>query len=324
MRLLVTGGAGFIGSNFVRKCFDGSFPSIKTVSVLDKLTYAGNMANLESVRGKIEFTQGDICDRELFLKLLYDCDAIVNFAAESHVDRSIESANDFIETNIKGVQNMLDVIRTESPKKRFLQVSTDEVYGSINEGSWDENCSMLPNSPYAATKASAELLIRAYFKTYNMNVVVTRCSNNYGPYHYPEKLIPLFITNIIEERKVPLYGTGKNVRDWLHVDDHCDAIYKVLTHGEPGQVYNIGGGRELSNEEITKLILRIMGKDENMIAYVEDRKGHDFRYSVDWTKISEKLGYKPKITFEDGLVETISWYLENSDWWQPLKKMNEK
>jgi dTDP-glucose 4,6-dehydratase len=324
MRLLVTGGAGFIGSNFVRKCFDGSFPSITSVSVLDKLTYAGNIANLESVRGKIEFTQGDVCDRELFASLIADCDAVINFAAESHVDRSIENANDFIETNIKGVQSMLDTIRSNNIHVRFLQVSTDEVYGSIDEGSWDENSPMLPNSPYAATKASAELLIRAYVKTHDMDIVVTRCSNNYGPFHYPEKLIPLFITNIIQDRKVPLYGNGKNVRDWLHVNDHCDAIYKVLINGESGQVYNIGGGRELSNEEITKIILKLMDKDEDTIEYVDDRKGHDFRYSVNWNKASDKLGYKPKINFEDGLAETISWYLANPNWWLPLKKRNEK
>jgi dTDP-glucose 4,6-dehydratase len=313
MRLLVTGGAGFIGSNFVRKCFDGSFPSIKTVSVLDKLTYAGNMANLESVRGKIEFTQGDICDRELFLKLLYDCDAIVNFAAESHVDRSIESANDFIETNIKGVQNMLDVIRTESPKKRFLQVSTDEVYGSINEGSWDENCSMLPNSPYAATKASAELLIRAYFKTYNMNVVVTRCSNNYGPYHYPEKLIPLFITNIIEERKVPLYGTGKNVRDWLHVEDHAEAIVEIAQRGTNGETYCIGGNCELTNLELINNLITLYDemnetKSENLIQFVKDRPGHDLRYSIDYSKLQKDLGWSPKRSIFEGLRQTILWY----------------
>lgn len=319
MRLLVTGGAGFIGSNFVRKCFDGSLPEISSVTVLDKLTYAGNLENLKNVFDKIEFVKGDICDAELFSKLTSTCDSVVNFAAESHVDRSIESAGDFVDTNIKGVQIMLDVLRQEKASKRFLQISTDEVYGSINNGSWDENSPMLPNSPYAATKASAELLVRSYYRTYNMNLVVTRCSNNYGPHHYPEKLIPLFITNLIENKKVPLYGNGKNIRDWLHVDDHCDAIYAVLTNGIAGEIYNIGGGRELSNNEITSIILNSMNKSDEFIEYVEDRQGHDFRYSVNWTKIANDLNYEPKVNFEDGIRETIDWYLNNLDWWKPLK-----
>jgi dTDP-glucose 4,6-dehydratase len=319
MRLLVTGGAGFIGSNFVRKCVDGSLPEISSVTVLDKLTYAGNLENLKNVLDKIEFVKGDICDAKLFSKLTSDCDSVVNFAAESHVDRSIESAGDFVDTNIKGVQIMLDVLRQEKASKRFLQISTDEVYGSINNGSWDENSPMLPNSPYAATKASAELLVRSYYRTYKMNLVVTRCSNNYGPRHYPEKLIPLFITNLIENKKVPLYGNGKNIRDWLHVDDHCDAIYTVLTKGIAGEIYNIGGGRELSNNEITSIILNLMNKSDEFIEYVEDRQGHDFRYSVNWTKIEKDLNYAPKVNFEDGIKETIDWYLNNSDWWKPLK-----
>ncbi len=319
MRLLVTGGAGFIGSNFVRKCFDGSLPEISSVTVLDKLTYAGNLENLKNVLDKIEFVKGDICDAELFSKLTSNCDSVVNFAAESHVDRSIESAGDFVDTNIKGVQIMLDVLRKEKASKRFLQISTDEVYGSINNGSWAENSPMLPNSPYAATKASAELLVRSYYRTYKMNLVVTRCSNNYGPHHYPEKLIPLFITNLIENKKVPLYGNGKNIRDWLHVDDHCDAIYTVLTKGIAGEIYNIGGGRELSNNEITSIILNLMNKNEEFIEYVDDRQGHDFRYSVNWTKIAKDLNYAPKVIFEDGIKETIDWYLNNLDWWKPLK-----
>ena len=319
MRLLVTGGAGFIGSNFVRKCFDGSLPEISSVTVLDKLTYAGNLENLKNVLDKIEFVKGDICDAKLFSKLTSDCDSVVNFAAESHVDRSIESAGDFVDTNIKGVQIMLDVLRQEKTSKRFLQISTDEVYGSINHGSWDEDSPMLPNSPYAATKASAELLVRSYYRTYKMNLVVTRCSNNYGPRHYPEKLIPLFITNLIENKKVPVYGNGKNIRDWLHVDDHCDAIYTVLTKGIAGEIYNIGGGRELSNNEITSIILNLMNKSDEFIEYVEDRQGHDFRYSVNWTKIAKDLNYAPKVNFEDGIKETIDWYLNNLDWWKPLK-----
>jgi dTDP-glucose 4,6-dehydratase len=322
MRVLVTGGAGFIGSNFVRKSIQHALPGIKALVVLDKLTYAGTEENLSSVtsQGNLRFVKGDICDAELVSSLLGDVDAVVNFAAESHVDRSINSASAFVKTNVTGVQVLLDGIKASRRKIRFLEVSTDEVYGSIEEGSWDESCPLLPNSPYSASKAGGELLARAYHRTHGMDVVITRCSNNYGPYHFPEKLIPLFITNLIEGKKVPLYGNGKNVRDWLHVDDHCRGIHAALMKGKSGEVYNIGGGRELTNLEITHLILEAMGADELSIEYVEDRKGHDLRYSVDWTKIHRDLGYEPQVKFEDGLRETIEWYRNNRAWWEPLKQ----
>ncbi len=321
MRIMVTGGAGFIGSNFVRRIFDETLTSISSVVVLDKLTYAGELKNLEQVvnQENYEFIHGDICDPVLVGELVDSVDAVVNFAAESHVDRSILSAADFVETNVAGVQVLLDAVKATGKSKRFLQVSTDEVYGSIESGSWDENNPLLPNSPYSASKAGGELLARAYNRTHGMDVVVTRCSNNYGPYHFPEKLIPLFITNLLEGKKVPVYGNGKNVRDWLHVDDHCRGIYEVLMNGSAGEVYNIGGGRELTNLEITDLILSAMGADSSSIEYVEDRKGHDLRYSVDWTKINKVLGYEPKVKFEDGLGETIEWYRNNRGWWEPLK-----
>ena len=248
-----------------------------------------------------------------------EIDAIVNFAAESHVDRSIAGSHDFVQTNIVGVQVLLDAIKFSKRNIRFLQVSTDEVYGSIDLGSWTEDWPLLPNSPYSASKASGELLARAYQKTHNLDVVITRCSNNYGTHHFPEKLIPLFITNLIEGRKVPVYGSGLNVRDWLHVDDHCRGIYLVLTQGRSGEIYNIGGGLELNNLEITNLILESMGADETSIEFVEDRKGHDIRYSVDWTKISKELDYAPQISFENGLRDTIDWYRNNEEWWKPLK-----
>ena len=318
MKILVTGGAGFIGSNFVRHAVEGDYQGIDNVTVLDKLTYAGNLNNFtESQRDKFKFILGDICNAELINELVPKYDAIINFAAESHVDRSISSSRAFLDSNTAGVQTLLDAIKS-NPQVRLLQVSTDEVYGSIAEGSWDENFPLSPNSPYSASKASAELLIRAYFVTYGLDVVTTRCSNNYGPFHYPEKLIPLFITNLILGKKVPMYGTGMNVRDWLHVDDHCRGILAVLLKGESGNVYNIGGGKELSNLEITKRILLELGEDETRIEYVEDRLGHDFRYSVNWDKIADQLGYQPQIDFEKGLRETIDWYQSNQLWWKPL------
>ena len=321
MKLLVSGGAGFIGSNFVRMFIRGNFPGISSVIVLDKLTYAGVKENLieASVSVNFSFVLGDICDPVVISELLKEVDAVVNFAAESHVDRSITGAADFVQTNIVGVQVLLDAIKASARQIRFLQVSTDEVYGSIESGSWTEEWPLQPNSPYSASKASGELLGRSYNRTHDMDVVITRCSNNYGTHHFPEKLIPLFITNLIEGKKVPVYGTGDNVRDWLHVDDHCRGIYSVLMNGRKGEVYNIGGGRELANNEITSLILVAMGADESSIEYVEDRKGHDLRYSVDWTKINRELGYEPKVKFEDGLKETIQWYRDNEAWWKPLK-----
>ena len=320
MQVLITGGAGFIGSNFVRLFSDGAFSDISDVIVLDKLTYAGSLGNFpKSFSFEDNFVKGDICDPTLVRSLLTDIDAVINFAAESHVDRSILGATDFIQTNIVGVQVLLDEIKNSGRDIRFLQVSTDEVYGSIDEGSWSEASPLQPHAPYSASKASGELLVRSYNRTHGLDVVTTRCSNNYGTHHFPEKLIPLFITNLLEGKKVPLYGSGMNVRDWLHVDDHCRAIYKVLMNGRSGEVYNIGGGQELTNLEITRLIIDAMGVDESSIENVEDRKGHDLRYSVDWGKINLQLGYEPQVKFEDGLRNTIQWYRDNEAWWKPLK-----
>ena len=243
---------------------------------------------------------------------------MINFAAESHVDRSITAARDFVETNILGTQTLLSYA-LKNEVSTFVQVSTDEVYGTIDEGSWSEESPLLPNSPYSASKASADLIARSYHRTFGMDVRVTRCSNNYGPHQYPEKVIPLFVTNLIDGKKVPLYGNGFNVRDWLHVDDHCKGIHAVLNKGKPGQIYNIGGGRELNNRELTDTILALMGRDSTSIEYVEDRLGHDLRYSVSHEKISRELGYEPQVTFEQGLLETINWYKENESWWRPLK-----
>lgn len=322
MRVLVTGGAGFIGSNYVRRALLNTLPGINSIAVLDALTYAGIKENLDPVTGhqNFNFIKGDVSDANLVASLLEDIDAVINFAAESHVDRSINSAAEFVSTNVAGVQVLLDAIKVSGRKIRFLQVSTDEVYGSIESGSWHENSPLLPNSPYSASKAGGELLARAYRRTHGLDVVITRCSNNYGTHHFPEKLIPLFITNLLEGKKVPVYGNGKNVRDWLHVDDHCRGIHAALMNGRSGEVYNIGGGRELTNLEITHLILEAMGADESSIEYVEDRKGHDLRYSVDWTKINRELGYEPQVKFEDGLRDTIEWYRNNRAWWEPLKK----
>ena len=321
MRILVTGGAGFIGSNYVRKVFAGSHSGVSSITVLDKLTYAGVKANLDEVKNQtnFRFVEGDICDFGLLLTLMSEVDAVINFAAESHVDRSISNAGEFVKTNIAGVQILLDAIKTSGRKIRFLQISTDEVYGTIASGSWNENSRLLPNSPYSASKAGGELLARAYHQTHGIDVVITRCSNNYGPNHFPEKLIPLFVTNLIENKKVPLYGDGKNVRDWLHVDDHCLGIHSALMNGKSGEIYNIGGGQELSNMEITNLILVAMGTDTSSINFVEDRKGHDYRYSVDWSKINRELGFEPQVKFEDGLRDTIQWYRDNEAWWKPLK-----
>lgn len=320
MRLLVTGGAGFIGSNYVRRILDGTLSGIESVVVLDKMTYAGIRSNLPSeISGVFQFIEGDICDQDLFKRLMAEADSVINFAAESHVDRSIQDPSIFIKTNVEGVNSMLQVIKS-MPNKRFMQISTDEVYGSIENGSWVESEPLLPNSPYAASKASAELLVRSYTQTYGLDTRITRCSNNYGPNHYPEKLIPLFITNILRSKKLPLYGSGLNVRDWLHVDDHCQGIHKVLFSDKSGEVFNVGGGEELTNLEITKLILTEMDCGESLIESVEDRLGHDFRYSVDWTKIHSELGYEPKVKFIDGLKSTIQWYRDNPSWWEPLIK----
>lgn len=320
MRLLVTGGAGFIGSNFVRRIVNGTYSGVSQLTVLDKLTYAGTLKNLEMLPAdSFEFIKGDIANPDLISDLTKRNDAIVNFAAESHVDRSITGARDFIETNVLGVQNLL-AASLQNQVSVFLQVSTDEVYGSISEGSWSEEYPLLPNSPYSASKASADLICRSYNRTFGLDIRVTRCSNNYGPHQFPEKVIPLFVTNLIDNGKVPLYGNGLNVRDWLHVDDHCDGIYSVLSEGKSGNIYNIGGGRELTNRELTEIILRKFDRDESSIEYVTDRLGHDLRYSVSHEKITRELGYKPKINFEDGIEETIEWYKRNESWWRPLKK----
>ena len=319
MRILVTGGAGFIGSNFVRRIVDGSLPGFEKVTVLDKLTYAGTLANLaELSKDDFEFVKGDICDQDLTFDLAKRHDVIVNFAAESHVDRSIANSRDFILTNVLGTHTLLEAARLGGVAQ-FIQVSTDEVYGSIPTGSWTEDSPLLPNSPYAASKASADLLARSYFRTYGLDVRVTRCSNNYGPHQFPEKIIPLFVTNLIDGRKVPVYGDGLNVRDWLHVDDHCRGIFLTLTKGKAGEIYNIGGGKALTNLELTKRILGAMSADDSQIEYVEDRRGHDLRYSVDIGKVTKELGYIPQVAFDEGLAKTITWYRENQSWWRTLQ-----
>jgi dTDP-glucose 4,6-dehydratase len=320
VRYFVTGAAGFIGSHFVRELMAGTYGQPVTgVTVYDKLTYAGNMANLASVADDPRFTfvQGDICDGDLLDQVLPGHDVVVNFAAETHVDRSIHGPQDFIITNVVGTQPILDsCLRHGIP--RTVHIGTDEVYGSIDEGSWNESEPLLPNSPYSAAKAAAEMLVRAYNVTYGLNVSSTRCSNNYGPFQFPEKVIPLFVTNLIDGHKVPLYGDGLNVRDWLHVDDHCRGIAIVIEKGEPGQSYNIGGGLELNNKELTERVLEAMDVDWSMVQPVEDRKGHDRRYSVDESRI-RALGYSPQHTFAEGLAETVAWYRDNQDWWRPLK-----
>lgn len=320
MRFLVTGGAGFIGSHFVRRHLDSTSPS-NSIIVLDALTYAGNVENLAPVMNSenLTFVHGDILDRRIVDSLMENVDVVVNFAAESHVDRSINDPGIFARTNIIGTQTLLDSALKFKITK-FIQISTDEVYGSIENGSWDENFPISPNSPYAASKASGDLLALSYFKTYGLNVCVTRCSNNYGPYQYPEKIIPLFVTNILQGLKLPLYGTGLNSRDWLHVDDHCRAIELVIQGGIPGEIYNIGGGKELTNLELTHFILKQMSLNQDSIRFVDDRLGHDIRYSVNYEKIAKQLGYTPRMDFKTGILNTIDWYKSNRLWWEPLKK----
>jgi dTDP-glucose 4,6-dehydratase len=322
MRLLVTGGAGFIGSQFVRSVSTGTLPinGLTSVVVLDKLTYAGNLANLYPVLGQegLTFLEGDILDVSLVNDLMSQVDAVVHFAAESHVDRSILGAADFVMTNVVGTQTLLDAARRHC-LGRFVHVSTDEVYGSIESGSWTEASPVAPNSPYSASKAGSDLLARAYARTYGMDVVITRCSNNYGPYQFPEKVIPLFVTNLLDGHRVPLYGDGLNMRDWLHVEDHCRGIALAMERGRAGETYNIGGGTELSNRELTARLLSACGSDWAAVDYVEDRKGHDRRYSVDISKIRDELGYEPVVPFDEGLSQTVQWYRENRSWWEPLK-----
>ena len=319
----MTGGAGFIGSHYVRSVLGDAWglEVPDSVVVLDKLTYAGNLANLAPVRddARLRFVEGDILDRALVERLVDEVDVVVHFAAESHVDRSILGASDFVMTNVVGTQTLLDVALRHGIDK-FVHVSTDEVYGSIPAGSWDEDQPLEPNSPYSASKASSDLIARSYHRTHGLPVCVTRCSNNYGPYQFPEKVIPLFVTNLIDGKQVPLYGDGLNVRDWLHVDDHCRGIHLVQADGRPGEVYNIGGGTELSNQELTGLLLEATGRGWDRVERVPDRLGHDLRYSVDITKISGELGYRPLVPFDQGLAETVEWYVTRRDWWEPLKQ----
>jgi dTDP-glucose 4,6-dehydratase len=317
--IFITGAAGFIGSNFV-KLIAEQRPDWK-IAAYDVLSYAGNLANLDEMVGNanFKFIKGDICDADAVDKAIAGCDFVVHFAAESHVDRSILGCADFIRTNIDGTRVLLDAARKHNIK-RFLQVSTDEVYGSLGkDGLFSENSHLHPNSPYSASKASADLLALSYYHTHNTPVVVTRCSNNYGPYQFPEKLIPLFVTNLVEGKKVPVYGDGMQVRDWIHVADHNRAIFAVLEKGNLGEVYNIGSDNEQYNINITKMILKYLGKDESSIQYVTDRPGHDRRYAIDATKIKTQLGWRPQIDFATGLAGTIQWYLDNKKWWSEIK-----
>jgi dTDP-glucose 4,6-dehydratase len=323
VRVLVTGGAGFIGSHYVRTMLTGGYPGFEDadVTVFDKLTYAGNLANLAPVADspRYRFVRGDICSAADLDAALPGHDVVVHFAAESHVDRSISGASDFVLTNVLGSQQVFEAA-LRAGVGRVVHVSTDEVYGSISEGSWTEDQILEPNSPYSASKAGSDLLARAYAQTYGLDISITRCSNNYGPYHFPEKVIPLFVTNLLDGEKVPLYGEGANVRDWLFVDDHCRGIQLVLESGRRGEIYNIGGGRELSNRELTEKLLEATGRDWSYVENIVDPRGggHDLRYSVDFAKTAA-LGYAPRMPFEEGLARTVQWYRDNRAWWEPLK-----
>jgi dTDP-glucose 4,6-dehydratase len=317
MKILGTSEAGFIGSNFTRMLVK-KYPNDKIIN-LDKLTYCGNLDNLKSIEknSNYKFIKGDITNLKLMKKITKDIDIIYHFAAESHVDNSIKDPFVFTKSNVLGTHMLLEAARINKVKK-FIHISTDEVYGSIEKGSFTETDILKPNSPYSSSKAGAELLARSYYKTFNLPVIVTRSSNNFGPYQYPEKLIPLFVTNLIENKKVPVYGTGMNVRDWIYVTDNCEAIEFVANKGKIGEIYNIGGGNEVPNLEITKTILKEMNKDESYIEYVKDRLGHDFRYSLDCTKLNS-LGWKPRFNFKEAMKETINWYKNNEKWWKKLK-----
>jgi dTDP-glucose 4,6-dehydratase len=323
--ILVTGAAGFIGSNFVRMLIRQR-EAVRIVAY-DKLTYAGNLANLSDLLSSpnLTFVRGDICDAAMVEKTLREqaVTEVVNFAAESHVDRSIMGSGPFVQANVTGTQVLLDAARAVNVQK-FLQVSTDEVYGTLPEDKpevkFTEETPLAPNSPYSASKTAADCLVRSYFHTFHMPVLTTRCSNNYGPYQFPEKLIPLFVTNLIEDKQVPLYGDGMNVRDWLYVDDHCEAIWTVLNKGTFGEVYNIGGNNELTNRRITEVVLKEMGKSwDTSVRYVKDRPGHDRRYAIDASKIGRKLGWSPRFRFEQAIVDTINWYRKNENWWRSIK-----
>ena len=323
MRVFVTGGAGFIGSQYVREVLGDAYPGFAgaEVTVFDKLTYAGNLENLAPVADspRLRFVRGDICSATDLDAALPGHDVLVNFAAETHVDRSIVGAADFIQTNVFGAQQVFEAALRHDIG-RVVHISTDEVYGSIDEGSWSEGQLLEPNSPYSAAKAGSDLIARAYAKSYGLNISITRCSNNYGPYHFPEKVIPLFVTNLLDGLKVPLYGEGANVRDWLFVADHCRGIQLVVEKGQPGEFYNIGGGEELSNRELTELLLKATGRDWSYVTQIIDPRGggHDLRYSVDYSKAAA-LGYAPQVSFADGLEQTVQWYRDNRAWWEPLK-----
>ena len=318
MKLLVTGGMGFIGSNFIRYILE-KHPDWEVVN-LDKLGYGSNPANLKDVENdpRYTFVKGDIADFELMRELVKKVDAIVNFAAESHVDRSISSPEHFLRSNVIGTYTILEAIRKENPEVRFVHISTDEVYGDILDGSFTENDALMPSSPYSATKAASDVLVLGWTRTYSLNASITRCTNNYGPYQFPEKLIPKTIIRASMGLKIPIYGTGQNVRDWLYVEDHVRAIEAVLLKGEPREIYNISAGEERTNIEVVRTILRIMGRDDDMIEFVEDRPGHDLRYSLDSWKITRDLRWRPKYSFEEGMEKTVKWYLENEEWWRPL------
>lgn len=321
MRILITGGAGFIGSNFVNYVVreHGSF-DLKLI-VLDNLSYAGSKANFSNdAKEEVEFIEGDIRNQELVSACTRGVDAIINFAAESHVDRSINSPRIFFETNVLGTQTLLDSCLLNNVAK-FIQISTDEVYGSIENGFWDESYSLSPNSPYSASKAAADLMVKSYANTFGLNAIITRSCNNYGPCQFPEKVVPLFITNLLRGLKLPLYGTGTNIREWLHVYDHCHAIFLALTKGQPFETFNIGSGQELSNLKMAKLILEIFSMSEEWIEFVPDRKGHDLRYAVDFSKARKSLGYQPQIDLKKGLEDTVNWYKENSNWWKQRIKV---
>jgi dTDP-glucose 4,6-dehydratase len=322
VKILVTGGAGFIGSEFVRSTLRGELPGSggTQVTVLDKLTYSGNLANLAPIDNlpAYRFVHGDICDAELVDDVVAGCDAIVHFAAETHVDRSIAAPAKFVQTNVQGTHVLLAAALRHGGR-RFVHVSTDEVYGSIDEGSWIEESPVAPTTPYAAAKAGSDLLALAYHRTFALDVVIARCSNSYGIYQFPEKVIPFFVTNLMEGRPVPLYGDGTNRRDWLHVSDHCRAIQLILHGGRPGEVYHVGGGTELTNIELTSRLLAACGVGWEMVEYVADRLGHDRRYSLDTTKIRDELGYAPSVEFDDGLARTVEWYRANRSWWEPLQ-----
>jgi dTDP-glucose 4,6-dehydratase len=325
MNLLITGGAGFIGSRFAELLVSQEIPNqFSSISVVDNLTYSGNLSNLEAVISKPEFYfhKADICNKAEIEAIIEQrsINVIANFAAESHVDRSIESAFEFLNTNVMGTQNLLDLAKKHGIA-RYLQVSTDEVYGSIPTGSWEEDEPLKPNSPYSASKAGADLLVLAYGKTYGMNVGITRCCNNYGLRQYPEKIIPLFVSNLIDGKRVPIYGDGKQIREWIHVDDHCRGVFAVLQSGKPGEVYNIAGTDEFQNIELARKIISYFGKlEDEAFEFVADRKGHDIRYSLTGNKIHKELGIEPKIDFETGLRDTIDWYVANESWWRPLLK----